>query len=303
MSRAHGAAPARSAVRTWPRVKPLTWGPGMSVRCISSQSNPRVKQVVRLRNHRDRRKTGLFVAEGLREVTRAAAAGLTVREMFTCPDLLGEANERALRAPAGATWARVTPAVFRRMAYLRQPEGVLAVVEQPVWTLEALPAPTAGTLYLVAVGIDKPGNLGAMVRTADAAGCDAVLATGAAGERRGHVDAFNPNAIRTSTCAVFSLPTVAVPAEAAIHWLTDRGVRAFAATPHGATDHAHADWRGPAAVVIGAEDVGLDKAWLGAADRTGGQRVSIPMRGRLVDSLNASAAAAVLLFEARRHLG
>lgn len=267
---------------------------------ITSRSNPRVKQVVRLRNQRDRRKTGLFIAEGMREVARAVTAGLTVREVMVCPELLGEAGLASLPEIASAAWAHVTPGVFRKMAYLREPEGVLAIVEQPAWTLAELPAPDARTLYLVAVGIDKPGNLGAMVRTAEAAGCDAVLVSGLAGEQRGHVDAFNPNAIRTSTAAVFALPTVAAPAEAAINWLADRRVRVMAATPGGAVDYARADWRGPAAVVIGPEDVGLDKAWLSAADRTGGAGVTIPMRGRLVDSLNASTAAAVLLFEARR---
>lgn len=278
---------------------------------ITSPSNPRVKQVVRLRNARDRRKTGLFIAEGMRELTRAVAAGLAVREVFVCPELLGEADARGLPAIESAASVEVTAPVFRKMAYLREPQGVLAVVEQPIWTLERLPAARQSTLYLVTVGIEKPGNLGAMVRTADAAGCDAVLVTGPAGgqggsgERRGYVDVFNPNAIRASTCAVFALPTVAVAAEAAIHWLSDRSVRVMAATPGGgggADDYARADWRGPAAVAIGAEDVGLDKAWLAAADRSGGQRVAIPMRGRLADSLNASAAAAVLLIEARRRI-
>ncbi|MFW6058840.1 MAG: TrmH family RNA methyltransferase [Phycisphaeraceae bacterium] len=281
---------------------------------ITSPGNPRIKRVVKLRNHRDRRKAGLFIAEGAREVSRAAAAGLHVRELFVSPELLvgvreGEsavetwqrAADEVGRACPGlgedVGWLSVPPPVFRKMAYLREPEGLLAVVDQPSWTLEALPAVTGRTLYLVAVGIEKPGNLGAMVRTAEAAGCDAVLAADSPG------DVFNPNAIRASTCAVFALPTVAAPSEAIVNWLADKHVRVMAATPRGAVAHTAADWQGPVAVAIGAEDVGLDKAWLNAADRSGGQRVLIPMRGRLVDSLNASAAAAVLLFEARRALG
>lgn len=281
---------------------------------ITSPGNPRIKRTVKLREHRDRRKTGLFIAEGEREVERAVAAGLRVREVLVCPELLvgareGESGaalwqravERVTKLGPGleesAAWLSAPPAIFRKVAYLRQPEGLLAVVEQRDWTLESLPEVTAQTLYLVAVGIEKPGNLGAMVRTAEGAGCAAVLAADAPG------DIFNPNAIRASTGAVFSLPTVAAPSEAIVNWLADHGVRVMAATPRGAVAHTAADWRGPVAVTIGPEDVGLDKAWLSAADRSGGQRVAIAMHGTLVDSLNASAAAAVLLFEARRALG
>ncbi len=315
---------------------------------ITSPTNPRVKQVVKLRNHRDRRKTGLFIAEGTREVGRAVAAGLTVREVFLCPELLAnttkddlgtplaqraaevvrqtcpglelqetqetQAAQKSQAAQTTIAWAEVTAPVFRKMAYLREPEGLLAVVEQPVWTLDRLPTPGAHALYLLAVGIEKPGNLGAMVRTAEAAGCEAVLVADqgteladegvAAGETRGEprtpVDAFNPNAIRASTCAVFSLPTIAASAAAMRDWLIAHHVRLQAATPHGAVAHTAADWRGPVAVAIGPEDTGLSDSWLHVADQTAGQRIAIAMHGRLVDSLNASTAAAILLFEARR---
>lgn len=262
---------------------------------ITSLANPRIKQVVRLREQRHRRKTGLFIAEGWREVSRAVTAGLIVREVYECPELL-EPHSRPGEINLGnaALQAEVPEMVFRKMAYVREPEGVLAVVEQPKWSWENLPPANARKLCLVAVGIAKPGNLGAMVRTADAAGCAAVIAAGAV------VDAFNPNAIRTSTAAVFTMPVIAAQEQEAIDRLTADGWRLLASTLERATPHAQVNYHGPAAVVIGPEDVGLGQHWLEAADHSGGQRVHIPMHGRTVDSLNASTAAAVLLFEARR---
>ena len=262
---------------------------------ITSLTNPRIKQVVRLREHRQRRKAGAFIAEGMREVSRAIDAGLSVLEIHYCPTLLGEANWQQLqpKLPASAQQIEVVDAVFRKMAYLREPEGILAVVEQPRWSLEGLTA-KADAFYLVAVGIEKPGNLGAMVRTAEAAGCDAVLAAGAP------IDAFNPNAIRTSTCAVFTLPVVAADEAEVIAFLKARNCRILAATLEGAVAHTQADYSNSIAIAIGPEDVGLSADWLAAADATAGQRVLIGMQGKLVDSLNASNAAAILLFEALR---
>jgi TrmH family RNA methyltransferase len=271
---------------------------------LTSTANPRVKRVVALRSQRDRAATGLFIAEGWREVERAIGAGLVVEEVFLCPQLLGGGvgadwlGRGALGALGGEmAFYEVTGAVFGKMAYLREPQGVLAVVRQPRWSLEELGAVEAGTLYLVAVGTEKPGNLGAMVRTADAAGCQGVLAAGTP------VDPFNPNAIRSSTGAVFAVPTVCAPEGRVIEYLKASGIRVVAATPAGAVAHTEADLTGALAIAIGPEDRGLSEAWLEAADATGGVRVAIAMRGRVIDSLNASAAAAVLLFEAARQRG
>ena len=153
---------------------------------ITSVDNPRVKEVVRLRSGRERRRLGLFVAEGPREVERARAAGLTLVATYFAPELL-EWHEGE----------EVSERVLAKMAYRAEPEGVLAVVEAPAREL-----PRGGTLYLVAVGIEKPGNLGAMARTAEAAGADALVVAEA------QADVWNPNAIRASTGAVFTLPVV-----------------------------------------------------------------------------------------------
>jgi TrmH family RNA methyltransferase len=237
---------------------------------ITSLDNPRVKEVLRLRKARERRRAGIFVAEGPREVERARVAGLAVRATYFAPSLIGwdegeEVDER----------------VLRKMSYRSDPEGVLAVVEIPRRELPADP-----TLVLVAVGIEKPGNLGAMARTADAAGADAILVA------EGRSDPWNPNAIRASTGAVFTLPIVDVTRDE----IAALPVQKIAAALDAKTRHADVDYTRPTAFLVGAEDVGLPDAYRELAD----ERVRIPMRRGVTDSLNAGAAAAVLLFEAVR---
>jgi TrmH family RNA methyltransferase len=237
---------------------------------ITSVDNPRVKEVLRLRKARERARSGLFVAEGRREVERARAAGLTIRGTYFAPALVawGEGEE-------------VDERVLRRMSYRAEPEGVLAVVEIPRRTV-----PDESSLLLVAVGIEKPGNLGAMARTADAAGADALLV----GDARS--DPWNPNAIRASTGSVFTLPIVDVTPDD----VAQLGQRKIAATLGAPAKHTDLDYTGSIAFLIGAEDEGLPAEWRRLADA----EVEIPMRAKTADSLNASAAAAVLLFEAIR---
>jgi TrmH family RNA methyltransferase len=240
---------------------------------ITSLDNPRVKEVVRLRRSRERRRSGLFVAEGPREVERARAAGLRIVATYYAPSLLEWDGGEEVSEP-----------VLAKMAYRREPEGVLAVVEAP-----AVELPRGGSLYLVAVGIEKPGNLGAMARSADAAGADALVVA------EGEADVWNPNAIRASTGAVFTLPVV----EATLDEIRALNVRLLAADVRGATPYSEVDLTIPAAIVVGAEDRGLPEHWRAAAD----VRVSIPLHGRTADSLNAATAAAILLFEAVRQRG
>jgi len=261
---------------------------------ITSAANPRIKSAVKLRKSRDRRRSGLFLAEGPREVSRAVAAGLDVLEVFYCSELMGEGETHAALSGLRDSVAvfTVTEPLLKMLAYRDEPEGVVAVVSQPVWTLDDLKTVDDGALYLVAVGTQKPGNLGAMSRTAAAAGCRAVLSCGAA------VDAFNPNAIRASTCAVFTLPTINLDDATAIDFLRKRSIRIAATTPDPscAELYTDADLTGPLAIVVGPEDAGLSDTWLDAVDL----RLTIPTLGRSVDSLNAANAAAVVLFEAVR---
>jgi RNA methyltransferase, TrmH family len=243
-------------------------------RVITSVDNPRVKDVLRLRKSRERRRSGLFVAEGPREVERARAAGLTLVATYFAPELV--------EWPHGGE--EVSERVLRKMAYRAEPEGVLAVVEIPQREL-----PRDGTLYLVAVGIEKPGNLGAMARSADAAGADALLVADA------EADPWNPNAIRASTGAVFTLPILTT----SLDDVSSLDAQLVAAVVDAETEYTDVDLTRATAFVVGAEDEGLDGRWRAAA----GVTVSIPMRGRTTDSLNAANAAAILLFEAVRQRG
>ncbi len=240
---------------------------------ITSVENARVKEVVGLRRSRERRRSGLFVAEGPREVERAKAAGLHVVCTYFSPALL--------EWPEGE---EVSERVLARMAYRAEPEGVIAVVEAPLRTL-----PRSGTLFLVSVGVEKPGNLGAMARSAEAAGADALLVA------EGQADAWNPNAIRASTGAVFSLPVV----EATLDEVAGLDAALLAAVVGAATRYTDADLARPVAIAVGAEDRGLPEAWRAAAEL----EVSIPVAGGSTDSLNTATAAAVLLFEAVRQRG
>jgi TrmH family RNA methyltransferase len=205
-------------------------------------------------------------------VTRAREAGLAIRSTYFAP---------ALVQWDGPDADEVDERVLRKMTYRDEPEGVLAVVEIPQRTL-----PANSTLILVAVGIEKPGNLGAMARTADAAGADALLVADA------RSDPWNPNAIRASTGAVFTLPIIDVTRDD-VEALPQQKV---AATLGAVTPHTAADYTTPTAFLVGAEDEGLPTAWRTLAD----MEVEIPMSGTTADSLNASTAAAVLLFEAVR---
>ncbi|XAM01082.1 RNA methyltransferase [Phycisphaeraceae bacterium D3-23] len=282
----------------------------MQVHEITSTQNPRLKATAKLRDQRGRRRAGLFIAEGRRAVDRAHAAGLVFREVWVCPALLSPTREQAqyeyealVRRHAGVWIGSCSPAVLRKLAYVREPEGVLAVCEPPAWDVGLLGRVDDTTMDLIAVGTEKPGNLGAMVRTADAAGCRAVVAAGTP------VDAMNPNAIRASTAAVFTLPTLSLTEDEALSRLRDSGHRVIAAYPDAepapvrdaleSIGHTRADYAGPVAIAVGPEDRGLDARWAELAHATGGALVRIPMHGR-ADSLNASVAAAVLLYEAER---
>jgi len=250
---------------------------------ITSVDNPRVKEVSRLRRSRERRASGLFVVEGMRELERARVAGLRVRAVYVSPELIAPGDAGRVAASADGA-EEVSARVLRHMAYRAAPEGVIGVVEAPLREL-----PGGATLVLVAVGVEKPGNLGAMARSAEAAGADALLVAD------GAFDPWNPNAIRASTGAVFTLPVVAATLED-VRALPLRRVAAVVDAP---TRYTDADLGVPTALIVGAEDEGLSDTWRRAADVA----VSISLRGSATDSLNASAAAAVLLFEAVRQRG
>lgn len=253
---------------------------------ITSVRNPKVKAWAALKTRRGRSEQGRFLVEGPRELARALAAGLEPLEWLVQPERLRPGEVRLLEAAPARTY-ELSQAAFARVSYREHPPGLIGVFARMPHDLEALPAQPRRVL--VAVEIEKPGNLGAMLRSADASGADAVLVVG------GGVDPENPNVVRASTGTVFSLPLAALDHQAALHWLRERGLQLVAAAPAANRVYWEADLTRPTAFAVGAEDRGLPPAWLAAA----GLVVRIPMEGA-ADSLNASVSAALLLYEGLR---
>ena len=189
-------------------------------------------------------------------------------------------------APSDHETVEVDPKVFERMAYRENPDGVLAVAPTFATDLERFSEQRPG-LWLVAVGIEKPGNLGAMLRTADAAGVTGLIVAD------GVTDLFNPNVVRASLGAVFSVPVAVCSGESARAFLASRGTQLVATSPEAVDDYDRMNYIEDVAVVVGPEHAGLDETW------RGGTAVRIPMAG-IIDSLNASVSAAIVLFEVRR---
>ena len=262
---------------------------------ITSLHNPRIKDVLRLQEKSaERRRQGLTVVEGYRELTNARQAGWAVATLLVCEELAGEAIAQELAAPARLVprpyeYLPVSAAVFAKLAVRERSDGVLAVLHTPSRTLADLALPE-NPLILVLEAVEKPGNLGAILRTADAAPAHAVLV----GDPR--TDLYNPNVIRASLGGIFTVPTVAAPMPEVLAFLKEKGIRTFAAAlADDAKDYTAATFTGPTALVLGTEADGLTPATRQACDET----VIIPMRG-VLDSLNVSVAAAVLTFEAVR---
>ena len=261
---------------------------------ITSLQNPRVKQLVKLRDRRPRDAAGVFLIEGYREIRRALERSVALTELYYAPDwFLGE-NEAALIAQAQASGAQLfelAKETFTKVAYRERPDGLLAVAPQWRRTLDELQLPPAPFL-LVVEAIEKPGNLGTILRSADAAGCQAVIVCDAV------TDIFNPNVVRASTGVIFSVPLVVADSVEVLGWLQARKIRTIATTPAAETIYTAADLRGPLAVIMGSEQYGLSEFWLKHADLP----VRIPMAGQ-ADSLNVAMATIITLFEAVRQRG
>ena len=257
---------------------------------ISSPDNRRVKALVRMRSRRGRERESSFLVEGRREFRKALAWRSQIQVVYWCPALGPAPTGRELPEGLEATVEIVELAepVFRKVSYRDHPDGLIAVLRRPPLLLSDLRLGYS-PLVLVVEAVEKPGNLGAMLRTAEAAGVAAVVVADPT------TDVFNPNVVRASLGSLFTLTLAVASAAEALRWLRERGVRVIATSPGADRLSWEVDLRGDAAIVIGSEQSGLSEVWLAGADH----RVRIPMSGT-VDSLNAAAAAAVLLFEACR---
>ena len=258
---------------------------------LTSLQNPKVKRAFALRDRRERDREGVTILEGYRELTRAHAAGIPIRETFFCREMfVGEHNDALLVTlrDAGSAIYECSANVLRKIAYRERPEGLIAIAEMKRKGLDEIPAKPDG-LYLVAETIEKPGNLGSILRSADAVGATAVIVCNK------QTDIFNPNVIRASTGAIFSMPLAETTSEEALAWLRNLGIKTLAATPHTHLYHTDVDMKQGVAIVVGAEQYGLSDYWMNSADL----QVLIPMLGKM-DSLNVATAATILLYEAAR---
>lgn len=259
---------------------------------ITSPANARLRHLLTLRRRRARDAEGLTLVDGFDELALAVEAGVVPRTLYWCPELLldpiaqGRLVDR-VRA-AGTEIVQLGRSAFEKVAYREGPDGILAVVDAPGCPLAELSVSAHG-LVLVCEHVEKPGNLGAMLRTADAAGVEAVVAADPV------TDWGNPNVIRGSKGTLFSVPVASATTAAMLDWVHDRGIALVVTTPDTDVDYTDVDYSGPVAVAVGAEKTGLTDEVLAAADH----RVRIPMAGR-ADSLNVSISAALVIYEAAR---
>jgi RNA methyltransferase, TrmH family len=259
---------------------------------ITSTRNPRLRQLRRLALPQHRRDSATFVVEGFRLVRRALDANAPVRALYAAPALFRGDGERELVGRARRAGARihtVGPEAFASVARQAQPDGLLALVAQWPTRLDGL-RPESSALLLVTEGVERPGNLGTIVRTACAAGASGLVLADP------QTDPFHPKTVTASVGAIFHLPIAVAGAGDAIRWLRRRGVRIVVAAPGAHTCPWEADLSRSVALVVGCEKRGVSRDWLDAADEV----VGIPMPGPAMDSLNVAAAAAILLFEATR---
>lgn len=258
---------------------------------LASPSNPRIKAVAKLRDRREREASGLTLVDGARELRRALDAGVEVVDVFVCePMLAGEDARAALDALAarGIPLTPTTETAFAKIAFGDRAEGLVAVIHAPKLVLKSLTLPD-DPLLVVVEGIEKPGNIGAILRSADGANATALIAASP------RTDLANPNVIRASAGTFFSVPMAAASTAETIDWLRKRGIRILAARVDAMQPYTDADLTGPIALIVGSETDGLTEAWH-ALDI---EAIHLPMHG-VADSLNVSVSAAILLYEARR---
>jgi TrmH family RNA methyltransferase len=266
---------------------------------LSSLHNLKVKQLMHLRERHERNRTGLFILEGYRELLRATDAGFPIHQLFICPDLFLGVNEPHLiqrLIEKGTELFTCTEKVFHKVSYRDRPDGLMAIAPQQKLSLSSLEIafgrPQA-PLFVVAEAIEKPGNLGTILRSSDAVGVDGVIVCDRC------TDIYNPNVVRASVGTLFTVPIVEADGEETLNWLKGHGVLILAATPQAEKEFTQVNLTQSIAIAVGTEQLGLSDRWMQQADL----QVRIPMRG-VADSLNVAMATTLLLYETsrQRHL-
>ena len=260
---------------------------------IISLQNPRIKNIVRLSKARERREQNLMIVEGFREISMAFHSGFEIKELYFTREtnLHDEALGLLDKLPKSTIVIEVSKAVFEKIAYRENSDGLLALAVPKYLSPNDLKL-SSNPLILVLESVEKPGNLGAILRTADAAALDAIIVCDP------QTDIYNPNVIRSSLGCIFSQQVATCTTNEAIIYLKKKGIKSFAASLTASQYYHETDLKGPSAIVMGTEADGLTDTWLKDAD----SQIKIPMKGK-VDSLNVSTSAAILVFEAQRQRG
>nr|WP_299383834.1 RNA methyltransferase [Allomuricauda sp.] len=260
---------------------------------ISSAQNPLIKKVLLLKEKsRERKKTGLFVIEGFREIELAKKGGYHITTLLYCPEIAsGFSNDPISKNPT-VEHVQLSKSVYEKVAHRGTTEGIIALAQSREHKLENLQFKNGNPLVLVAEAPEKPGNVGALLRTADAANIDAVIIANPKS------DVYNPNIVRSSVGCVFTTQIAMDTTENIISFLKQKNIRIFCAALTASKNYVSCDFQGPTAIVVGTEATGLTPDWLQHSD----QNIIIPMQGE-IDSMNVSVSAAILIFEAKRQRG
>lgn len=259
---------------------------------ISSLQNPAIKNVVKLSKNRERQQQQLFVIEGARELSLALQSNYTVESVYVCREMFEKTKyPDVLNSFPDSIISEITPVVFEKIAYRENSDGVVTLAKPKSHTLNDLKL-SQNPFVIILESVEKPGNLGAILRTADAAGVDAVIVCDP------QTDLYNPNVVRSSVGGLFTVQTAVCSSNDAIAWLEANKVTSYAAELQAAEFYQDVDFTQPSAIVMGTEAEGLTDFWL----KNTTKRIKIPMRGK-IDSLNVSVSTAVLTFEAMRQRG
>ncbi len=265
----------------------------MNEKHLTSLQNPLIKEVVHLRDRQGREQTKKFLIEGYREILRATDGDWVIEQLFICPELFLGSNEHHLidrNRKRGTEIITTSERVFHKMSYRDRPDGLLAIAPQKALMLKDLPLPKQkAPFFIVAEAIEKPGNLGTILRSSDAVGVDGLIVCDRC------TDIYNPNVVRASVGTLFHVPTVEAGGEETLEWLRKHGIKILAATPSAKENFTEVDLRCPLAIAVGTEQLGLSERWMSQADL----QVKIPMHG-VADSLNVAMATTLLLYEVLR---
>lgn len=262
---------------------------------LSSVQNPRIKQLVKLRDRSEREKSDQFLIEGYRELLRAVDAERPIATLFFCPELFLGSNEQSLidrMRKRGTEIISCTEPVFQKISYRDRPDGLLAIAPQKHLTLQdfdQILTNKAAPFLVIAEAIEKPGNLGTILRSSDAVGLDGLIVCDRC------TDIHNPNVVRASVGTLFTVPVAETKGDETLMWLKSKNIQIVAATPSAKKEFTEVDLSGPIAIAVGTEQLGLSKRWMEEADI----QVRIPMNG-VADSLNVAMATTLLLYEALR---